>query len=118
MLQLPIRQRFSLEGTYYDEDPEKTITPTTISQWLVVPSNGWGNITLEASYNIGSATYTSQSTGITFDSGENNPSEMLPGKTYILTLKFDSSGGGLDVKTVWVNGWNEQTPISPKVFNW
>ncbi len=111
------------EETFFDEvaaatDQTIQIKTTTISQWLVVPSNGWGNITLETSYNIGSATYTSQSTGITFDSGENNPSEMLPGKTYILTLKFDSSGGGLDVKTVWVNGWNEQTPISPKVFNW
>lgn len=111
-------QGFSLEGTYYDEDPEKTITPIKISQWLIVPSTGWGNIKLNTNYSIGSATYTSESTGITFDSGEDNPSEMLPGKTYILTLKYDSSGGGLDVHTVWVNDWNVQTPVSHKVYNW
>ena len=117
------------EDTYYDivtgKNKDYGDDPITqpITRWLVVPSTGWGNITLDVLYSIeGVATFKSTVTGISFTSNDGTnerPGEMLSGKTYILTLRFDSSGGGIDVKTVWVNQWQQApNPINHEVYNW
>lgn len=116
-------------NTYYNtitgKNKENGDNPITqpISRWLVVPSTGWGNISLDITYSVqGASTFRSIVSGIALDSNDGTnerPGEMLPGKTYILTLVFDSSGGGINVKTVWVNGW-QPAPIgiNHTVYNW
>ena len=117
------------QDTYYDTETGKNKNdgdnPITqpICRWLVVPSTGWGDISLDIQYSVeGASTFRSITSGISFDSNDGTnerPGEMLSGKTYILTLKFDSSGGGIDVKTVWVNGWVQApNPINHTVYNW
>lgn len=121
----PAADGLSLDGTYYDEEtaPADPITKT-ICGWLVVPATGWGDITLRITYKIGNsaASYTSDVKGISFDSvddnGDERSGEMLPGGVYILTLKFDSTSGGIDVQAVWVKDWQQRPMIQNIVYNW
>ena len=116
----------SLADTYFNTqaNPAPKINSKTICKWLVVPSTGWGNIKLEVNYSIINEsiglnkTYVSDITGISFDSDENHPAEMLASKSYGLTLKFDSADGGIELQGVWVNDWTTQPDISQTVYNW
>ena len=120
------------QDTYYtdagkNKDGGDDPITQSICRWLVVPSTGWGNVSLDIQYSVkysavSTSTFRSIVSGISLNSNDGTnerPGEMLPGKTYILTLKFDSSGGGIDVKAVWVNGWQQApNPVNHIVYNW
>lgn len=108
------------ETAFFDE-----VTPAntpackheTICSWLVVPTGGWNNLTLDISYAIGegASPVPTQVTGISI--GSPDTYSMNSGNQYILTLKFDSTSGGISVESVSVKDWT-QSDINPGVYNW
>ena len=107
------------ETAFYDQDTPAN-TPNcvheSICSWLVVPTSGWNNLKLNVSFAVGDETSPTpiEVTGINIGT---NPYTMASGYQYILTLKFDSSGGGIDVETVYVKDWNN-TDVNHEVYNW
>ena len=107
------------ESAYYDEEtPSNTpdCVHESICSWLVVPTDGWNNLKLNVSFAVGDETSPTpiEVQGINIGT---NPYAMVSGYQYILTLKFDSSGGGLDVEMVYVKDWNN-IDVDHEVYNW
>ena len=107
------------ESAFYDQDtPDNTpnCVHESICSWLVVPTSGWNNLKLNVSFAVGDETSPTpiEVQGINIGT---NPYAMVSGYQYILTLKFDSSGGGLDVEMVYVKDWNN-IDVDHEVYNW
>ena len=92
-----------------------------ICTWLMVPCTGWENLTLGVNYSIGGGNAISSNVeGLTFSTVVNNvkqTGQTASGKTYIVSLRFDSSGGGVDLFSVLVENWIPQE-VSTSVHNW
>ena len=93
-----------------------------ICEWLMVPCSGWQDLGLRIDYSIaGSSTIPFNVNGLTLSTtGSNNQVQTgvtASGKSYVVTLKFDSSGGGVDLQSVLVKDWEIQE-INTGVYNW
>ena len=92
-----------------------------ICAWLMVPSTGWENLGLSIDYSIaGSAVPTTNVYGLTLSTTINEVSQTGltdSGKSYIVTLKFNSSGGGVDLQSVLVKNWHNED-LNASVYNW
>lgn len=107
------------ETAFYDQDTPAN-TPNclreSICTWLVVPTDGWNDLKLNVSFAVGDANPTPiEVSGINI--GTADAYAMASGHQYILTLKFDSSGGGIDVEMVYVKDWVGSN-VNHEVYNW
>ena len=99
-----------------------------ICTWLTVPfdgrevggvKKGYEGLTLDVTYalvdpanpNANVPTTTVAVDGINLGATE-------AGKSYVLNLKFNSAGGGIDVESIWVTEWNTLVNVDHDVFNW
>lgn len=108
-------------STFDDETEESTHGYQEICAWLMVPCSGWTNLGLAIDCSIAGAapvTYNvyELSLNTTIDNVVHN-GQTYSGRSYIVTLKFDSSGGGVELQSVLVREWEEQE-ISTSVHNW
>ena len=87
----------------------------------MVPCTGWENLELDVDFSIGGTnTIQAEIKGLTFSTVMNNvkqTGQTDSGKTYMITLRFDSSGGGVDLYSVLVKDW-ETEEIDAYVYNW
>lgn len=108
------------ETAFYDQDTPAN-TPNclreSICSWLVIPTGGWNNLTLDVSFAVGDETTPTRIEVPGVNIGTEAPYAMASGYQYILTLKFDSSGGGIDVEMVYVKDWIN-TDVNHEVYNW
>ena len=103
-----------LENAFKEND-NSTYTPTPVCEWLLVPTDGWSDLTLSVTYAIGTAqAQTNEVANIAIGTGENHI--MEPGKTYILNLMFDTQGG-IQLETMWISQWIDVTG-SREIYNW
>lgn len=102
--------------SYVDETSQDTIY-TPIGSWLMVP-HVWRNINLTIGYKIGGSSYKNSSP-IPLTLGKSSDSwRIIDGKTYILTLKFNSAGESIEVESIVVSDWIEGRPYTREVYNW
>ena len=112
----------TLSSESFDDeiDPEDYVSDE-ICQWLMVPCSGWNELGLSVDYSIGgSSTITTNVNGLTLSTTIDNQvqtGQTASGKSYIITLKFDSSGGGVDLQSVLVRNWTTQD-VPTGVYNW
>lgn len=108
------------ETAFFDQEtPANTpdCVHESICSWLVVPTGGWNNLTLDVSFAVGDETTPTRIEVPGVNIGTEAPYAMASGYQYILTLKFDSSGGGIDVEMVYVKDWIN-TDVNHEVYNW
>lgn len=117
---------YQLQGIYTDklvyknelsEDPDylNNFTPTPVGNWLMIPHT-WYKQNMIIEFSIGTTDKTSTPVAISLNTAAPGYS-TLPGKTYVLTLVFDTTGGGFTVESVGVKEWNEYE-IEREVYNW
>ncbi len=107
------------ETAFYDQDtPANTpdCVHESICSWLVVPAGGWNNLKLDVSFAVGDDARPTQIEVQDISIGT-EPYAMASGYQYILTLKFDSSSGDIDVEMVQVKDWINQD-VEYMVYNW
>lgn len=109
------------EDTFDDEIAPQDNQYDEICAWLMVPASGWQNLGLTIDYSIGGSTpIISRVTGLTLSTIVNNETQTgltVSGKSYVVTLKFDSSGGGVDLYQVLVRDWVSYD-VNTGVYNW
>ena len=108
------------ETAFYDQDtPENTphCLHEAICTWLVVPTDGWNGLKLNVSFAIGNDAEPTPIEVSGINIGTADAYAMASGYQYILTLKFDSSGGGIDVEMVYVKDWVDNN-VDHEVYNW
>lgn len=99
----------------------QTVTePNTIGSWLMIPHK-WQNLNISSTYTVGNEVINSvlsdaPKTPVTITAARDNYMTQ-PAKTYIITLVFDTTGGGLSVKQVIVQQWTEHE-VAKEVYNW
>ena len=76
----------------------------------------WYKQNMIIEFSIGATDKTSSPVAISLNTAAPGYS-TLPGKTYVLTLVFDTTGGGFTVESVGVKEWNEYE-IEREVYNW
>lgn len=108
------------ETAFYDQDTPAN-TPhclhEAICTWLVVPTGGWNGLKLNVSFAIGNDAEPTPIEVSGINIGTADAYAMASGYQYILTLKFDSSGGGIDVEMVYVKDWVDNN-VDHEVYNW
>lgn len=109
------------ENTFDDEIAPQDNQYDQVCAWLMVPASGWQNLGLTIDYSIGGSTpIISRVTGLTLSTIVNNETQTgltVSGKSYVVTLKFDSSGGGVDLYQVLVRDWVSYD-VNTGVYNW
>lgn len=112
-----------LDTCTWDDEDEDSLDHKyqVITEWLTVPCTGWENFGLDIDFSIGGSTpISAELEGLTFSTVVNNVKQRgqtNSGKTYMITLRFDSSGGGVDLYSVLVKDW-ETEEINTSVYNW
>ena len=117
-----------LDTCTWDDEDEDSLDHKyqDICTWLVVPSSGWQNMELDVDFSIGGSSDISAqlggltNEGLAFSTLVNNQKQtgqIGSGKTYVITLKFDSSGGGVDLYSVLVKDWITEE-VESSVYNW
>lgn len=101
---------------YDDELDDVPAAPVVIGSWLFIPHK-WQDLVLTVTRKVG-----------TENDGESGPAQItlgsdrdlyktLAGKTYTVTLMFDTSSDGLTVSPIDVQNWTEQKAIR-EVHTW
>lgn len=90
-------------------------TPTPLCEWLLVPTDGWSDLTLSVTYAIGSAAQQTSEVA-TVSIGTGNTCLMESGKTYVLNLKFNTQGG-IELETMYINKWVD-VEQGEELYNW
>ena len=114
---------------------QKNDGPSLVGRWLMVPHTWQGiNISVNFAYNLKSTPISDINPQLTDPSdrtkpnaavpktpttiGEENYNYVLqPGKKYIITLVFDTTSGGITVKQIAVQDWEEHD-VSFEYYNW
>ena len=118
------------ETTWYNDNQNNpnTYGYETLCSWFVIPSAGWQGLQLDVAYSLGDKTQTPAPTrmdgqpitGIawnTVTADSTYSGQTLPQYKYVITLKFNSAGNGVDLESVWVANW-EDVNINASVYNW
>ena len=100
-----------LQDAFKSSASDNSYKPTPICGWLVVPTDGWSNLTLSITYAIGSAQPQSSETTVF-----STPFTMESGKSYILNLKFNTEGG-IELEAMYISKWTDED-VSREVYNW
>ena len=105
------------ETAYAESENSTPESYEPICVWLMVPCSYWNSLGLEIDFGIGgSSPNTSRVSGLTLSTGDLT-GQTLSGRSYIVNLRFDSSGGGVDLQSVVVKEW-ETRNINSGVYNW
>ncbi len=97
-----------------EEDPY--FEPTVVNRWLMIPHR-WKDLGLKVVYKEGSAErQISEQVSVTLGK-EHDDYYTLPGKTYIITLLFDTSNGGVTVESIAVENWITHD-VTRELYNW
>lgn len=107
-----------LDGDNFDDelDNGNTYEPKDICTWLTIPSTGWTSLQLKISFSVGeTAAQEITVSDLTIGTGTTEKS-----KSYVVTLKFDSSAGGIKVEQVGIKDWTAVTNGNDdrEVYNW
>lgn len=119
----PAQTGLTLPETAFDDEvePDGDFTSQEICAWLMVPASGWQGLGLSVDYSIGGgSTATTNVNGLTLSTTINNTVHTGvtdSGKSYIVTLRFNSSGGGVELQSVLVRDWDTKE-INTSVYNW
>jgi hypothetical protein len=125
LLNLSAENGVSLEGTYFDENPDSVPKNfATICTWLTAPSTNWDYLDLEVDYSVdGSVIPTASAEGLTLNSTvtANNVTTVhnhttLSGYTYVITLKLSASNG-IELESIVMKKWDDEE-TSTNVYNW
>lgn len=111
-----------------DENNPNQYVPQTICSWFVVPSTGWQDLNLDVTYSLGDINQNPAPSAIVAPTVEHvslnttvgqvqYAGTTLPQYRYVITLRFNSSGKGIDLESVMVADWNE-IEINTSVYNW
>lgn len=113
-----------LPTTAFDDEVDPAdYTCEPICSWLMVPCTGWQNLSLDVSYTVGEGEQSlidSRVSGIALNTTVSevlHEGEIFPQNTYVVTLRFDSSGGGIEVESIVVSEWDE-VELNTGVYNW
>ena len=106
--------------TFKDEMSEdvnyiNNFTPTTVARWLVVP-HVWYKLNMTIDYQIGNENKQSSPIPVALAEAESGYF-MKSGSAYILTLVFNTTGGGFTVEPVAVKNWNN-IEVEKEFYNW
>lgn len=102
--------------SYDNELDNNPAQPQLIGSWLMVPHK-WQDLRLKANRKFGTATEEwSDYVTVTLGSSRDNY-DLKPGKTYTITLLFDTSSGGMTVDAIDIQNWTEQK-YKHEVYNW
>ena len=99
------------------EDPDyiNNFAPVEVARWLMVPHT-WYKQNMTISFSVGSTVKTSSAIPVSLGTAAPGYATQ-PGKTYVLTLIFDTTGGGFEVESVAIKDWNEYE-IEKEIYNW
>jgi hypothetical protein len=103
-----------LEDAFKASD-QAQYNPTPLCSWLLVPTDGWSDLTLSVTYAIGSAAQQTSEVA-TVNIGTGNTYQMESGKSYVLNLKFNTKGG-IELEAMYINQWVD-VDQSEKLYNW
>lgn len=97
-----------------DQNYLNNFQPDVVGQWLMVP-HVWYKLNLTIDFSVGDA--AKQSSLLPVALVTENGYTTQPGKTYVLTLRFDTTGGGFTVEQVAVRNWND-FDVNKELYNW
>ena len=98
-----------------DDNYLNNFTPSTVGHWLIVP-HVWYKLNMTIDFNIGNTNKVSSAIPVALASAQSDY-VTRPGSAYVLTLIFDTTGGGFTVEQVAVKNWNE-IDVDKEVYNW
>ena len=101
--------------TAFKLNDQAQYTPTPLCEWLLVPTDGWSNLTLSVTYAIGSAAQQTSEIAIA-SIGTGNTNLMESGKSYVLNLKFNTKGG-IELEAMYISKWVD-VDQSEELYNW
>lgn len=101
----------------YDNELDDTpAAPVVIGSWLFIPHK-WQNLVLTVTRKVGADNDSESGPAQITLGSDRDQYKTLAGKTYTVTLMFDTSSGGLVVASIDVQNWTEQRAIR-EVYNW
>lgn len=101
----------------YDNELDDTpAAPVVIGSWLFIPHK-WQNLVLTVTRKVGADNDSESGPAQITLGADRDQYKTLAGKTYTVTLMFDTSSGGLVVASIDVQNWTEQKAIR-EVYNW
>lgn len=101
----------------YDNELDDTpAAPVVIGSWLFIPHK-WQNLVLTVTRKVGADNDSESGPAQITLGSDRDQYKTLAGKTYTVTLMFDTSSGGLVVASIDVQNWTEQKAIR-EVYNW
>lgn len=101
----------------YDNELDDTpAEPVVIGSWLFIPHK-WQNLVLTVTRKVGADNDSESGPAQITLGSDRDQYKTLAGKTYTVTLMFDTSSGGLVVASIDVQNWTEQKAIR-EVYNW
>lgn len=105
------------KNSFAQEGSNTPIDTLIIANWLMVPHQ-WDSTKLRVSYKIGQDGMEKTSEPMTIK-WTNNPDNynLAPGSRYVLKLKFNSSGEGITIESVFISDWIDEK-VSWGVYNW
>jgi len=101
----------------YDNELDDTpAAPVVIGSWLFIPHK-WQDLVLTVTRKVGADNDSESGPAQITLGADRDQYKTLAGKTYTVTLMFDTSSGGLVVASIDVQNWTEQKAIR-EVYNW
>jgi len=101
----------------YDNELDDTpAAPVVIGSWLFIPHK-WQDLVLTVTRKVGADNDSESGPAQITLGSDRDQYKTLAGKTYTVTLMFDTSSGGLVVASIDVQNWTEQKAIR-EVYNW
>lgn len=101
----------------YDNELDDTpAAPVVIGSWLFIPHK-WQNLVLTVTRKVGADNDSESGPAQITLGSDRDQYKTLAGKTYTVTLMFDTSSGGLVVASIDVQNWTEQK-ATREVYNW
>ena len=101
----------------YDNELDDTpAAPVVIGSWLFIPHK-WRDLVLTVTRKVGADNDSESGPAQITLGADRDLYWTLAGKTYTVTLMFDTSSGGLVVASIDVQNWTDQKAIR-EVYNW
>ena len=91
-------------------------SPVVIGSWLFIPHK-WRDLVLTVTRKVGADNDSESGPAQITLGADRDLYWTLAGKTYTVTLMFDTSSGGLVVASIDVQNWTDQKAIR-EVYNW